>query len=178
MTSFFLKLCAINLEQCCFLLFHQGLNDPFWCVPEHLFTIYICTLLYMFVHYHFFLTIKMTGYGEKKKKSKIGTDAAKLHVNITSNWKRLLFIFWESVKPCILALVFAAIAVPVGWTACMMCLSWLRSPAALLVLTLSDSHTVLPFPSFQNVSESYKYWKDRKKGCKIICITDAIVSIF
>lgn len=32
-----------------------------------------------------FLTIKMTGYGEKKKKSKIGTDAAKLHVNITSN---------------------------------------------------------------------------------------------
>lgn len=135
------------------------------------FAVHVCAL-------PFFLTIKMTGYGEKKKKSKIGTDAAKLHVNITSNWKRLLFILWESVKPCILALVFAAIAVPVGWTACMMCLSWLRSPAALLVLTLSDSHTVLPFPSFQNVSEPYKYWKDRKKGCKIICITDAIVSIF
>lgn len=72
-----------------------------------------------------------------KKKSKIGTDAAKLHANITSNWKHLLFICWELVKPSIPALVFAAVPVPVGWTVCMIYLGWLLVPGC--------------FPWFNNV---------------------------
>lgn len=116
------------------------------------------------LHMHFAVHIcALTFFNNKSdwlwKKSKIGTDVAKLHVNGVSNWKRLLFIHTKLVKLYILALMFAAIAVPAGWTACLICLSWLLSPAALLVLTLSDSPTLFPFPPFQNVivSEPYQY---------------------
>lgn len=46
-------------------------------------------LCYSCLYTNITLTIKLTGY---KKKSKIGTDAAKLHTNVTSIGKHLLFI--------------------------------------------------------------------------------------
>lgn len=96
MISFLLQLCAVNPGQCYLLLFLQGLFDAFWGGREGLFTSYTCTLLCMFVPQHYF---NNKADWVQKKKSKIGADAAKLHANITSNCKHLLFVCWELVKP-------------------------------------------------------------------------------
>lgn len=82
------------------------------------------------------------------------------------------------MKPCIPALVFTAILVPAGWRACRTCLCWLLSPAALVVLTLSDSLwptavSLFKMQLYQNrINNRQKY----KKGCMVIYNIDVAMN--